>query len=122
MTANIHDVIVEKMRALLIQRGHKVRTNSGQDKKFSVTGPGLNPEEKITYYPDVYTYDEVENVVTNIYEVETSESINPQSVEQWRKMANGSAKFYLVVPKLDLERTKQLVQQNNIKVVEYYTY
>jgi hypothetical protein len=37
-------------------------------------------------------------------------------------MANGSAKFYLVVPKLDLERTKQLVQQNNIKVVEYYTY
>src|SRR3989338_1046053 len=118
MAVNTHDLIIEKMRSLLITQGYKVRVNPSQEKAYSVTGPGFQPGEKITYYPDVYTYDDIKHEVTNIYEVETSETITPESAKQWKLYANGSAKLYLVVPKIDLEKTKQLVASNNIKVAE----
>ena len=126
MAVNTHDLIIEKMRSLLITQGYKVRVNFkffGQNKQRGKII--INQKLYIllrTYYPDVYTYDDIKHEVTNIYEVETSETITPESAKQWKLYANGSAKLYLVVPKIDLEKTKQLVASNNIKVAEYYTY
>lgn len=117
-----HDGIVERMRALLITRGYKVRINPGSEKRYGVTGPSFESGQKVTYYPDVYTYDEGTKNVMNIYEVETSASINESEADQWRLYSNGSAKLYLVVPTTDVERTKELVQRKKISIAGYYNY
>ncbi|MBA7510502.1 hypothetical protein ES705_02487 [subsurface metagenome] len=122
MSVSTHDIIIEKLRSLLITEGHKVRVNPGQARRFGVIGPSTTSNEKITYYPDLYTYDENKKRVIGIFEVETSETVSENSVEQWKLYTKGSAKFYLVIPKEDLEKAKTLAAQHNVEVEKFYTY
>ena len=64
-----HDSVIESVRARLVVEGNNVRTNKYKFKSNPVNHTQPNGE-KITYYPDIYTYDE--NFVTKIFEVETA--------------------------------------------------
>jgi len=115
-----HDSVIESVRARLVVEGNNVRTNKYKFKSNPVNHTQPNGE-KITYYPDIYTYDE--NFVTKIFEVETPESINDnEAKEQWVLYARGRAKFYLVVPKDKVDETKKLINKYKIQVEDIWTY
>lgn len=73
-----------------------------------------------TYYPDIYIYKD--KIVEEIYEVETEETVDESSVDQWKLYSSGRAKFYLVVPKKSLEKAEEIVKKYKISVEGYWTF
>ncbi|MFH1803110.1 MAG: hypothetical protein ABH864_06725 [archaeon] len=113
---NLHDRVIDDVVKFIKKSGRDcdtIRTNKGKSKDY-----GVKEKDGELYYPDVFT---VKNkTVLEIYEVETSQSVNDGSVEQWKKFSSGDAKFYLVVPKSDIEKAEQIAKKNNIKVDEFF--
>ena len=113
---NIHDTIIANLAEKLLNKNPhlKVRTNPGTSKDYRVrTGDK-------TYYPDIYTYED--DKVKEIFEVETENTVNEDSIEQWRLYSSGNARFYLVVPKESEQKAKELVKKHNIDVAGYWVY
>ncbi len=59
-------------------------------------------------YPDIILTPIGNNTVQFIVEVETADSINESEVSQWREYSAIGGTFYLLVPKEELSRTKQI--------------
>lgn len=115
---NIHDTVITDLVEKLQKQEHnlKVRTNPGVSKKYPYP---VRTGDKV-YYPDIYTYED--DKVKEIFEVETENTVNEDSIEQWRLYSLGSAKFYLVVPKESEQKAKELVKRHNIDVAGYWVY
>ncbi len=111
-----HDSMILSLEKVLVSKGLTVRTNKGTSKNHAVTR-GSDYE----FYPDLYVYDG--DNVTEIYEVETNESVTEKEAEdQWLPYSQGSSKFFLVVPKDKLVKAKELVSKFKIKVDNIYTF
>ena len=115
---NLHDSVIDDVVSYINKNKKSydnIRINKGHSNSYSVK---RGNEE--SYYPDVFL---VKNkIVIEIYEVETNQTINQDSVSQWKQYSSGQAKFYLVVPKDKLEEVKILVKENNIEVDNYLTF
>ena len=110
-----HDKIINALVVMLKEKGYLVKNNPSTQKNNKVKF------DNEFVYPDVYTYNG-DNIVTGIYEVETVDSINEQSVVQWKRYSKAKCKFYLVVPASALNRTKELVNNHSISVTDYLTF
>lgn len=104
-----HDNVITTMETELKRAWRKdIYTNPGQSKENPVKRHG------VTVYPDIFQY--VGGDVTDIYEVETSESVRDEEVDQWKRYSEGTGRFHLVVPEQSLEKARTLAEQNNITV------
>ena len=77
----IHDLTVQKVAEKIRRKGHKVRTN------MNSTGDNVIIKQNKTLYPDISVYRNV--IVENIYEVETSNSVNHEAAEKWKLCSSG---------------------------------
>jgi len=116
-----HDEIITSVESILTKQGHLVRTNPSTFKKNSVRrGTEL-------FYPDLYVYEKKssndKDVVTRLYEVETEQTVNDEEAnDQWKNFAEGTSDFYLVIPKVSVDKAKSLVKKYGIIVKDYYKY
>ena len=116
-----HDEIITSVESILTKQGHLVRTNPSTSKKN-----GINRGVEL-FYPDLYVYEirssNDKDVVTQLYEVETEQTVNDdEAKDQWKKFAKGTSDFYLVVPKGSVDEAKSLVEKHGIIVKDYYKY
>lgn len=109
---NRHDTIITTLAKQLGSKDIRVNPNN--------TNQNAVKTDSEPVYPDLFV---VENgYVSEIYEVETENTVNESSVEQWGKYSKLNSKFYLVIPTNMLEIAKNLVSKHNIKVEGYYTW
>lgn len=111
---NKHDTILNSLAKQLTKEGKDVRINPNNTNQNAIS-EGI---EKI--YPDLFVVEN--NKVVEIYEVETENTVNESSVEQWIKYSKLSEKFYLVFPGDKLSTIKELTTKHTIKVDGYYTW
>jgi hypothetical protein len=105
---------VQKVAEKIRRKGHRVLTH------LSKNGIKVINSHNKAYYPDISVYRNVN--VENIYEVETANSVNSESIKKWKLCANGCKSFFLIVPVEKLEETKELVKRHGISVKDYITY
>jgi len=121
-----HDRVTEASAGTysqLTQQGYKVTTNPGNQQNRFVGSPEHLFPDVIVWKPDQNDPNKGQAII--IEEIETSESVNQNEVEQWRKYAAlGVSKFILIVPASYASEAHRLVQINNIRVTEiwYYTF
>jgi hypothetical protein len=120
-----HDKVVEASASTysqLTQQGYQVTTNPGnQHNRYVGVDPQLFPDV-IVWKPDQTNPNKGQAII--IEEIETSETVNQNEVDQWRGFAAlGVSKFILIVPANNASEAHRLVQLNNIRVTEiwYYT-
>ena len=111
---NQHDRILNKVVGKLRSKGLSVKTNPGKEKNHGVSVYGE------TIWPDTFVYQG--NTITQIYEVETKQTTNEGSVNQWEKYSRGNYEFYLVVPEVSLQKVKELVSRFGVKVTGYWIF
>ena len=111
---NRHDTIIVKLAKKLEgkHKNYQIRMNQGLSKAHGVV------RGNDTYYPDIFVIKQKK--VIEIYEVETDNTINEDSIPQWKQYSSGKANFYLVVPKNKLDETKKLVKKYKISVEGYF--
>ena len=104
----MHDKVVRAIKGALNQKDYDVYINPGQEKN---AGIGDN-------YPDVIMTEKGKNTVKFILEVEVTSSVTQGEAErQWKKYAKEiNATFYLVVPQEQLNKARELCQNNNLSV------
>ncbi len=90
--------------------------NLKKTNKFTVyTNPNGEHNTKIgNSYPDIILTPIGSNTVQFVIEVETAISINESEVAQWREYSGLGGTFYLLVPKEELSRIKQICALFNI--------
>ena len=114
---NRHDTIIGRLYEQFLKEGKKVKTNEGSTKLNGVKNEG----DTEAYYPDVFIIGTGTKVI-EIYEVETENTTNENSIEQWKKSSEDTAKFFLVVPKESLKTAKELAEKHKIPVEEYFVF
>lgn len=112
-----HDDVIEFVRADLIKEGFAVKINKYQEETNGINDTD-NEGNKIKIYPDVYTYEN--GIVKRIYGIETDKSITQSQIPQWKQYSKG-VDFYLVVPKNELEKMRELVK-DVVKIKGFLTY
>lgn len=107
-----HDRIIEEIVLHLNQEKYDVYTNQGHEHNAGIDGN----------YPDVILTEKGSTTVKFIMEIETIDSVNEESKNQWKKYYDEiKATFYLVVPASTLNRAKELCQRFGINA-RYTTY
>ena len=114
---NLHDTMINLLYNKLKAEGKKVKMNEEGTKLNGVRNEG----EKEVYYPDVFVVS-VGTKVDEIYEIETENTVNENSIEQWKKSSADKAKLFLVVPKKSLKAAKELATKYKIPVKEYFVF
>ncbi len=114
---NLHDTMINVLKNMLVAEGKKVKTNEGSTKLNGVKNEG----DAEIYYPDVLVLGVGTNII-EIYEVETENTINENSINQWKKYSEDTAKLFLVVPKELVESAKKLAKKHKIPVKGYFSF
>lgn len=104
-TQNEHDSVIQAAYNNLDRINHRIYTNPNQQKNTSISGQ----------YPDIIITPAGDNTVKFIIEVETSDSINTNEVQQWRTYSQLGGTFYLLVPASSRELAERLCRQYGIK-------
>jgi hypothetical protein len=119
-----HDRVVEASAGTysqLTQQGYQVTTNPGDQKNRYVGSEQHLFPDVIVWKPDQNDPNRGQAII--IEEIETSETVNQNSVDQWISYAAlGVSKFILIVPANSASEAHRLVQVNNIKVTEIWSY
>jgi len=119
-----HDRVVEASASTysqLIQQGYQVTTNPGnQHNRYVGVDSQLFPDV-IVWRPDQHNPNKGQAII--IEEIETSDTVNQNEVQQWRNFAAlGVSKFILIVPANYASEAHRLVLLNNIRVTEIWYY
>lgn len=104
-TQNEHDSVIQTAYNNLDKINHRVYTNPNQQKNTSIDGQ----------YPDIIITTANDNTVKFVIEVETSDSVNNNEVQQWRTYSQLGGTFYLLVPFACKALAELLCRQNSIK-------
>lgn len=104
-TQNEHDSVIQTAYNNLDKINHRVYINPNQQKNTNIDGQ----------YPDIIITPANDNTVKFVIEVETSESVNNNEVQQWRTYSQLGGTFYLLVPFASKTLAELLCRQNGIK-------
>ena len=89
----------------------EVFTNVGERKERGIRiGPNV-------FYPNIVVLKIDSSEVIGVGEVETEETIDPQSANRWQMLSKAFPSFWLYIPKSKLEETRKLLQERKIKKV-----
>lgn len=113
---NLHDTMIHLLDKKLQSENKTVKTNEGSTKLNGVKNEG----ESEPYYPDVLVH--VGTKVIEIYEIETENTVNENSIPQWKKASEDTAKFFLIVPKKSLKIAQELSKKHKIPVEEFFVF
>ena len=93
---------------------------------------GINPSESKKYpvrlagrewiYPDLVVKYRTSRQLQEVHEVETSESVNQEEVNQWKDFASLRHRFILWVPLDSAARAAALIEKNVLKNVDLEVY
>jgi hypothetical protein len=104
-TQNEHDNVIQAAFNNLDKVNHRVYINPNKQKNTSINGQ----------YPDIIITPADDNTVKFVIEVETSESVNTNEVQQWKTYSQLGGIFYLLVPISSKDLAELLCRQNGIK-------
>jgi hypothetical protein len=104
-TQNEHDSVIQAAYNNLDKINHRVYTNPNQQKNTSINGQ----------YPDIIITPAGDNTVKFVIEVETSDSVNTNEVQQWKTYSQLGGTFYLLVPFASKALAELLCRQNGVK-------
>ncbi len=104
-TQNEHDSVIQAAYDNLDKINHRVYINPNQQKNTNINGK----------YPDIIITPAGDNTVNFVIEVETSESINSNEVQQWKTYSKLGGTFYLLVPIASKVLAELLCRQNGVK-------
>jgi hypothetical protein len=104
-TQNEHDSVIQAAYNNLDKINHKVYINPNQQKNTNIDGQ----------YPDIIITPANDNTVKFVIEVETSDSVNTNEVQQWKIYSQLGGTFYLLVPFESKALAELLCRQNGIK-------
>jgi hypothetical protein len=110
----IHDLTVQKVAEKIRRKGHDVTTNMNSRRNNVIK------KQNTTCYPDISVYRNIN--VENIYEVETTNSVNNEAAKKWKLCSTGCKAFFLIVPEDKLKESKKLARQHKIEVKDFITY
>jgi hypothetical protein len=105
LTQNEHDHVIQAAYNNLDKINHRVYTNPSQQKNTRINGQ----------YPDIIITPFGDNTVKFVIEVETSESVNNNEVNQWKSYSKLGGTFYLLVPYSSKALAELLCRQNGVK-------
>lgn len=104
-TQNEHDSVIQAAYNNLDKINHRVYTNLNQQKNTSING----------HYPDIIITPAGDNTVKFVIEVETSDSVNTNELQQWKTYSQLGGTFYLLVPFASKAKAELLCRQNGVK-------
>lgn len=104
-TQNEHDSVIQAAYNNLDKINHRVYINPNQQKNTSINGQ----------YPDIIITPSDDNTVKFVIEVETSDSVNTNEVQQWKTYSQLGGTFYLLVPFTSKALAELLCRQNGVK-------
>jgi len=108
----IHDRIISKLTKLLGNQGKYVKANPGVeiDPLRSVK------RGNVLVYPDLVVISLVTGKSTELFEVETEDTVDSEEVWEWHLFNAGKEKFYLIVPEGSVERAKELIREKGFSI------
>lgn len=104
-TQNEHDNIIQAAYNNLNKINYRIYINPNQQKNASINGQ----------YPDIIITPAGDNTVKFVIEVETSDSVNTNEVQQWKTYSQLGGTFYLLVPFASKALAELLCRQNGVK-------
>jgi hypothetical protein len=109
----LHDSIIMALQATYLK-------NKGAENAYINPGDSKGTPLK-GHYPDVIV--QTKGSPTNIFEVETDETVVETEVLQWKTFHDSFGTYYLVVPEAEEEHAKAILLKNGllpgIKVIGY---
>jgi len=92
----LHDWVVRTIAAKYSRIYTDIKINPGEEQNFEFNGT----------YPDVVfiNYEQV----TQILEIETSDNVNEERIEHWKKMSELGAQLVILVPKESEKKMRNL--------------
>ncbi len=67
-------------------------------------------------YPDLVVRPSEVGEITDLFEIETEDSIDSEEAEQWGIYNAGISRFYLIVPKGSIGKAGDLIIEKNLSV------
>lgn len=83
----VHDRVIYKLKGMLKGQGKYVVANPGQEKNLY----GSVEREGIFVYPDLVVRPSRVSEITELFEVETEESVDSEEVAQWEMYNTGTS-------------------------------
>ena len=115
---SIHDHLIQKQKELLEEQGKYVVANPNQERNES--GSVIRNGERV--YPDLVVRPSREENITQLYEVETKDSVDEDEVDQWKTYNAGKSSFYLIVPEGYVEEAERLIRESGFSIDGFYYY
>lgn len=108
----VHDFISKRLKGWLENQGKYVVANPGQEKN-----PNASVKRGGTFvYPDLVVRPSEVGEITDLFEIETEDSIDSEEAEQWRIYNAGVSRFYLVVPKRSIRKAGDLIMEKSLSI------
>lgn len=113
-----HDkVILEVAKREINLDDYTVGINPGESKKYPVRLAGRE-----WIYPDLVVRHHTSRQLQEVHEVETSESVNQEEVDQWKDFASLRRRLILWVPLDSAARAAALLDKNKLNSVDLEVY
>lgn len=105
-----HDLIILQTRDFLLKKYKDVHINTGNQRNFEIKG----------FYPDIAAggYGQI----TQIIEVETEDTLSPESAERWKKASETGIQTVVLVPKHSQKKLTDILWKSGLTRVKTAMY
>lgn len=117
----VHDYIISGLKKWLEGQGKDVVANPGQEKNPDGWVKGRRRDDE-PVYPDLVVRPSKGEKITQLFEVETEDSIDSEEVKQWAMYNAGESSFYLIVPEGSVKKASELITERRLSIagIGYY--
>lgn len=98
----LHDWVIRKIKEKNRRIYSEVNINPADEQNFDINGK----------YPDVVLVNHGQ--VVSVIEVDTTETVNEQSIDKWKALSELSVKLTLIVPKEEQNKARDLVWKDGL--------
>ena len=98
----LHDWVIRKIKEKNSRIYSEININPGDEQNYDLKGK----------YPDVVLVNHGQ--VVSVIEVDTTETVNEQSIDKWKALSELSVKLTLIVPKEEQNNARDLVWKDGL--------
>jgi len=98
----LHDWVIRKIKEKNSRIYSEININPGDEQNYDLKGK----------YPDVVLVNHGQ--VVSVIEVDTTETVNEQSIDKWKALSELSVKLTLIVPKEEQNKARDLVWKDGL--------
>ena len=114
----IHNSVIQSLKNKLETDGKYVVINPGTEEN---QGGHIKRDGKY-FYPDVIVRPIKGSKISEIYEIETEDTVDETEAEQWKIFNEGSSDFYLVLPENSVNKTMAIINSKGFEIKDYFFY